>query len=241
MDFEKIKKDIKPNERLARATANIFLGKVNSLVQKNKINAAAVIGGSLAKGTFLKGDHDVDIFVKFPKEYDSGRLSDILEKVLKPLKPERVHGSRDYFIKIDKKMKYEIVPVYDIKSASEIVNITDASPLHFKWLKEQARKNPKLNDEIRLAKAFCKSAGVYGAESYIRGFSGHVLDILIVNYCSFTGLIKNASRWKKPQVIDICNIYKGDALQKLNKAKVESPLILIDPIQKEPTGCRRGV
>ena len=171
--------------------------------------------------------------MKFPKEYETGKLSDILEKILAPLKPERVHGSRDYFIKMDKKMKYELVPVYDIGHASEIVNITDASPLHFRWLRKQEQKNPKLNDEIRLAKAFCKSAGVYGAESYIRGFSGHVLDILIFNYGSFMGLARNAAKWKKPQVIDIYNIYKGEALQKLNEAKIISPLVLIDPIQPD--------
>lgn len=233
MDLERIKQKIRPDEKLAWRNAGKFLNAVNALIKKHKIKANAIIGGSLAKGTFLKGDHDVDVFVRFSKDYDTDKLADFLDKILKPMNPERVHGSRDYFIKMDKKMKYELVPVYDIDSAAEIVNITDASPLHFRWLRKQEQKNPKLNDEIRLAKAFCKSVGVYGAESYIRGFSGHVLDILVFNYGSFMGLIRNAAKWKKPQVIDIYNVYKGEALQKLNEAKTLSPLILIDPIQPE--------
>jgi tRNA nucleotidyltransferase (CCA-adding enzyme) len=233
MDLEKIKQRIRPDEKAVWKKAGVFLSKINAFIKKSKIKAIAVIGGSLAKGTFLKGDHDVDIFVKFPKEYETGRLSDILEKILKPLNPERVHGSRDYFIKTDKKMKYEIVPVYDIKNSGEIVNITDASPLHFQWLRKQEEENPELGDEIRLAKAFCKSAGVYGAESYIRGFSGHVLDILVVRYGSFMDFIRDAAKWKKPKIIDIYNVYRGEALRKLNRAKIMSPLVLIDPIQPD--------
>jgi len=233
MDLEKIKEKLKPDESAAWKEAGIFLKKVNDSIKKNKINAEAVIGGSLAKGTFLKGDHDVDIFVKFSKEYENEILSDLLEKILLPIKPGRVHGSRDYFVKVIRKMKYEIIPVYEIASADEIVNTTDASILHFKWLGKQSAKNPKIRDEIRLAKAFCKSAGVYGAESYIKGFSGHVLDILVVYYGSFMNLIKNCAKWKKPQVIDINNVYKGEALEKLNRSKTISPLVLIDPIQQD--------
>jgi len=233
MDLEKIKQKLKPDEKKIWDEAGRFLGNVNELIKKNKANAVAIIGGSLAKGTFLKGDHDVDIFVKFSKEYETGKLADILEAILKPLKAEKVHGSRDYFVKQHNGMKYEIVPVYDIKNKDEIVNITDASPLHFVWLKKQAEKNKSLIEDIRLAKAFCKSTGVYGAESYIRGFSGHVLDILVAYHGSFMKLVKNASKWKKPIVIDSYDFYKGQALEKLNRAKIESPLVLIDPIQPD--------
>ena len=206
---------------------------IKNEIKEKKVNATAVAGGSIAKGTFLKGDYDVDVFVKFSKKYKTDELSDILEKCIKKFKPERLHGSRDYFQIKEKGLVFEIVPVYDIKSADEIVNITDASTLHFKWVREQIKKNPNIADEIRLARAFCKANGVYGAESYIRGFSGHVLDILAIYSGGFIRLLKNASTWKEKQVIDFYNVYKGNALKELNRAKIDSPLILIDPVQPD--------
>ncbi|MBW3022630.1 CCA tRNA nucleotidyltransferase [Candidatus Woesearchaeota archaeon] len=233
MDLEKIKKKLRPDEKPIRKKVDEILKKLNKEIKAKKISAEAVAGGSIAKGTFIKGDYDVDIFVKFSKKYKTDKLADLLEKCIKKFRPERLHGSRDYFqIKVGR-LIFEIVPVYNINSADEVVNITDASPLHFRWVREQLEKNPHLADEIRLAKAFCKAQEIYGAESYIRGFSGHVLDIITIYYSSFTNLLKNASRWKEKQVIDFYDVYKGNALKKLNRSKTESPLIVIDPVQPE--------
>jgi len=233
MNLEKIKASIRPDEKAIMKKVDGFLEKINSAIKSKKINAAAVAGGSIAKGTFIKGDYDVDIFVKFSKEYATEKLSDILEKCIKKFRPERLHGSRDYFQIRQGKLVFEIVPVYNIKSSDEIVNTTDASTLHFRWVREQIGKNPNLADEIRLARAFCKAQGVYGAESYIRGFSGHVLDVLTIYYKGFESLLKNAAKWREKQVIDFYDVYKGNALKQLNKSKTESPLILIDPVQPE--------
>jgi tRNA nucleotidyltransferase (CCA-adding enzyme) len=97
---------------------------------------------------------------------------------------------------------------------------------------KKLKKNPGLADDIRLAKAFCKAANVYGAESYAKGFSGHVLDVLVIYYKGFIPLLKNAVKWKEHDVVDFNNHYKGKALQRLNKSKI-GPLIVIDPIQPE--------
>ncbi|MEM4336677.1 MAG: CCA tRNA nucleotidyltransferase [Candidatus Woesearchaeota archaeon] len=233
MDLEKIKQKIRPDEVVILKRVDSFLKKINEEIKKRKIKATAVVGGSIAKGTFIKGDYDIDIFVKFSKEYPNEKLSDILEKCIKKLKPERLHGSRDYFQIKKKELIFEVIPVYDIKSSNEAVNITDASTLHFKWVKEQIKRNPELKDEIRLARAFCKANGLYGAESYIRGFSGHVIDILTIYYGGFINLLKKASKWKEKEVIDFYNVYKGEALKKLNISKIQSPLIIIDPVQPE--------
>ncbi len=209
------------------------LDSINSEIKKKKIKARAVLGGSIAKGTFLKDDYDCDIFVKFNLSYRKKDISDLLEKILKIFpKAERIHGSRDYFNLKSNGINFEVVPVLNIKKAEQAVNITDCSPLHVKWVRDNLKKNPKLADDIRLAKAFCKSCNVYGAESYMRGFSGHVLDILVIYYKGFIPLLKNAVKWKEQEVIDFNNYYKGSALERLNKSKL-SPLIVIDPIQPE--------
>lgn len=204
-----------------------FLDSVNRSLKKNKIAAKAVLGGSYAKDTWLSGDYDVDVFVKFNLKYKDQSISDLLERALKSFKFERLHGSRDYFWVRDD-VKYELVPVLDIKKAKDAVNVTDFSPLHVAWVN---KKGKKFKDDIRLVKKFCKASKCYGAESYIRGFSGHVVDILTIYYGGFEKLIKSATKWSPKVVLDYNNALKGKALLVLNKSKTEGPLVLVDPVQ----------
>jgi len=192
-------------------------------------NTKILIGGSLGKGTWLKNVADVDIYVKFDiKEYNKKDISQILLKELKKkYKVDVVHGSRDYFHIFYNGLKFEIIPILDIKIAEEAENITDISPLHVKWVK----KHKKLANEIRLTKQFCKANGIYGAESYIRGFSGYVVEILTVHHKSFLKLVKSAAAWSGKTVIDTNRLLK-DPLREMNRSKIESPLVIVDPVQE---------
>ncbi|MFP4112143.1 MAG: nucleotidyltransferase domain-containing protein [Candidatus Woesearchaeota archaeon] len=219
--------------------------KIDELLKKRNISAKAMLGGSSAKGTFLKGQFDCDVFVRFSEEYRANNesLPDLLEPIIKKLtegKYQRVHGSRDYFqfssktrIKNANEIEFEIIPVLHIEDPKNALNITDSSPLHVNWIKNKIKQKSELKDQIILTKLFMKSQELYGAESYIRGFSGHVVDILTAYYGSFENLVKNSLEWKKKQIIDVENHYKNEkeALSKLNKAKI-SPLIVIDPVEK---------
>ncbi len=221
---------LRPDMKQIKPKADAVLKKVNEGLKKNKIKATAVAGGSYAKGTLIRDDYDIDIFVRFDYKYKDEDISKLLLTAIKPLKPQLVHGSRDYFhIKKDK-ITFEIVPVLDVKDPKKAVNVTDMSPMHVDWVKKQVRKNPGLADDIKLAKQFCKANKLYGAESYIMGFSGHVLDILVIYYKGFLNLLKNAAKWQDRIVVDTNNVYGGRALNELNKSKLVSPLIVIDPI-----------
>ncbi|MFH1770173.1 MAG: CCA tRNA nucleotidyltransferase [archaeon] len=227
--LSKIKKELKPDNRVITEVDDT-VKKINSLLKKEKIKADCVKGGSTAKGTFLKNDYDVDLFVRFDYSYKGKKISDILEPVLKKaFKIERVHGSRDYF-QIQNKLLFEIVPVLKITDYRKAANVTDMSPLHVTYVNKKLKENQR--DEIRLAKQFCKSAKVYGAESYIKGFSGHILDLLIIHYGSFEKLITAATKWKPKMVIDLEKHLK-DPIKQLDKAKTHSPLIIVDPIQPD--------
>ena len=207
--------------------------KVDALVQSviSRINvpkAKAKLGGSGAKGTWLAGTHDIDIYVCF--DYNayknkSDQLSDILQKRLKKCfkKLERLHGSRDYFQIKEDGFTVEIVPILKIANARQAKNITDVSQLHANYVKRNT--NEKLRNDIRKAKAFCKAAGVYGAESYIQGFSGYLAELLVIHYGSFGKLAKAAAKWKENKEIGS----KKD-VARLNPSKKTSPLIVIDPV-----------
>lgn len=225
--LEMIKKNIKPKEQIGEIEE--FLKDLNAQINREKIKASAVLGGSYAKGTHLAGDYDVDIFVKFSPSYADDEMSNLLERILKKWNPKRLHGSRDYFW-VHNAVRFEIVPVLDIKHRDDSRNVTDFSPLHVEWVNKNGKK---FKDDIRLCKQFCKAQRCYGAESYIRGLSGHVVDLLTIHFKGFVPLLKAAAKWKPKVVIDVPKAYKGDALLVLNKSKTQGPLIVIDPVQKE--------
>lgn len=222
IDISKIKLSDAQIEEVRKKTDD-FISRLNQRL--SRVGATAVIGGSAAKGTMVKDDFDCDIFVKFKKgtEDISEKLGDILGDAY-----SRVHGSRDYFQIQKEGINFELVPVLDIRYPAEAENVTDMSPLHVNWVKERIKKNPKLTDEILKAKVFCKAQRIYGAESFIGGFSGHVLDILIVYYGSFESLLKNSQSWARYKVIDV----EGhDSYEQINESKI-SPLIVIDPVDR---------
>jgi len=223
--------EILPDEKKVVAEAKQVVNNIQKELQRQQYKAKVMIGGSVAKGTFLRQDHDIDIFVMFDKKkYANSDLSAMLESTLKKLFPivTRIHGSRDYF-QVKHIRSYELVPILFIKKTKDAQNITDCSPLHVQWVK----KFPQLKNEIRLFKAFCKAVGVYGAESYIQGFSGHVVDILTIYYKGFVNVLKASQKWKAPVVLDYYKTHKGKVLQDLNVSKTQGPLILVDPIQPE--------
>ena len=168
-------KDVYPEIKKPEGVEN-FVKKLNSEIQRFEIKAEPVAGGSYAKGDYLNNP-DIDIFVIFDQEYKDKNLSKLLEKILSKFKPDLVHGSRDYF----HVGQFEVVPVLKINKAEDAQNITDVSPLHVKWVSKHIKD---MHDDIRLAKLFCKSAKLYGAESHVMGFSGYILncDIQVIVY-----------------------------------------------------------
>lgn len=208
--------------------------RLNTALHVAGIDAECVVGGSFAKGTFLKNDHDVDMFVRFDvRTYHDQPISDLLEPVLNSLFKgvERIHGSRDYF-QFENDFFFEVIPVLRIADYREAKNVTDMSPFHVDYVRRKIAKKPFLTDEIRLLKVFCKSVGVYGAESFVQGFSGHVIDLLVLHAGSFKALIQEASEWGDRVVIDSEGHHK-DPLKALNPSKLISPLVIVDPIQPD--------
>ncbi len=213
--------------------------KANAQLKKEKINARVFAGGSVGKGTWLPGISDIDIFILFKYELykdKSAQLSDFAARALKKAfkNIERLHGSRDYFSANYSGFYVEFVPVLEIKKPNEAKNLTDFSPLHVGWMRRKISRNKVgLMAEIRLAKQFFKAAGVYGAESYISGFSGHAIEILVVYYGSFIGLLRSAAKWQEAAIIDVEKKFKSkkDVFETMNKSKLQSPLILIDPVE----------
>lgn len=243
-EVEKILKkqiiEIKPPEEILDKIEYVykkFSKNLREKIKKKKINAEVFLGGSLAKSTIVKKDYyDIDIFVRFDKKYGDKKISNLLGKILGS-NAKKIHGSRDYYQTKEEKVLIEIIPVLKIKKPEDAENVTDLSYFHVNYLISKIKKNKNLIDEILLAKNFTYAQNVYGAESYINGFSGYALELLITRYKNFLNFIKEISKIniKKKLIIDINKFYKNEdqILTELNKAKKQSPIILIDPTFKE--------
>ena len=224
-------------ERIEKETEEI-IGLLRGEIARRKINAEVFLGGSFAKGTLVRKDkYDIDIFVRF--DWRSDEISNILEGIVKricrgrKINAKMTHGSRDYF-RIEKgKIIFEIIPVYNIKNPKEARNVTDLSYFHVNYVKRKLQGD--LTKEVMLAKQFCASCRVYGAESYIQGFSGYGLECLIIYYRSFEKMLKELVKVKERIILDPGKLFrkKEDVLFSINESKLQNPIVLVDPTWKE--------
>ena len=215
-----------------------FKEKIWEQIKKYKLDAVLFEGGSFAKKTIIKKDnYDIDMFIMFSEKFRGQNISKFTEKLLKGIQGTSIiHGSRDYF-KINKFKNFfiELIPVIKANDPKKAENITDLSYSHVKYINKKI-KNPKILDEIKIAKAFCYATKTYGAESYINGFSGYSLELLIYYYKSFLNFIKTMAKHKQGKIIiDIEKHYKNknDVLLDMNSSKLGSPIILVDPTYKQ--------
>ena len=212
-----------------------FVRHLEKRLKKLKIDAEIFVGGSFAKNTLIKKDkYDIDIFLRFDRKHKQ-EISNLIEKLLEKTEGVlKVKGSRNYFrFDATPTLFFEIVPVLKVKTPAEAENITDLSYSHVKYVNKKM-KSEKMLDEIRIAKAFCYANNCYGAESYIRGFSGYGLELLVYYYGNFLKMIKTLIKSKGKVIIDIEKYHrnKSAVLMDLNKAKLQSPIVLIDPTYK---------
>lgn len=225
---EKIK-EISPNSSKIKELENLSKRIIDEL---KKFNLNAFIGGSLAKKTLIKKEvQDIDIFVVFENENQIKELEKIISKTSFAKKTKKVHGSRDYFQIDFGQTKIELIPTIKINNQIPL-NVTDISLMHTNYIISKIKENPKISDEIKLAKTFCYANNFYGAESYLKGFSGYSLEVLIIHFNGFLNFLKKIN---KEKIIDPMKYYKNknQVYYELNSAKTKSPLIVIDPTYKE--------
>ena len=236
--LKEVLKNIEPSKEdleIIETSLKKFTDEIQEKIKKEKIEAEVFVGGSFAKGTLIKkGEYDIDIFIRFDKKYKN--ISELTQKILERKKDISViHGSRDYFrLKIKENIFFEIVPTMKVKNPKDAENITDLSYFHVKYVKNKLKSKETLND-VKIAKVFCYANNFYGAESYIGGFSGYGLELLIYYFGSFLKFVKNFENKKDKQIIDIEKNYKNknEILMNLNSSKLQSPVILIDPTYKQ--------
>jgi tRNA nucleotidyltransferase (CCA-adding enzyme) len=185
--------------------------------------------GSAARGTWLSGTHDIDVFISFPEETSRKDLEisglGIAREVAKHAEyAEDRHAEHPYLNIIYKGFDVDLVPCFRVASACQLKSAVDRTPFHNEFVKSRIKGT---EDEVLLMKQFMRGGGVYGSELRTQGFSGYLTELLIIYYGSFEKTVKAASSWKPGKKIDI--------MQHSELAHNE-PLVMVDP-----TDPRRNV
>ncbi len=193
-----------------------IISRIDLLAKSRGVKCKAILVGSAARGTWLAGDHDLDIFLAVPEESD---LSSALEiaRLVAPVHEEKyaehayIHACIDGF-------DVDLVPCYLLESACNIKSAVDRTPFHTQYI---SRHIAGLEDDVLLLKQFMKGVGVYGSELRVGGFSGYLSELLVLRYRSFMDTLHAASNWRPGETIDL----EGHAT-----LQHEDPLVVIDPV-----------
>ena len=215
--------DPKPPAELAREAALIeaavaariapspeFLARVDhvrtELVRRVEVAARerhsplvrAMVAGSAARGTFMTDRLDVDLFLLFPPDFPRDRLREeglaLGRAVLTD--PETRYAEHPYLRGRFEGFQVDAVPGFAIDDPSHPISAVDRTPFHQAYL--AARETPELVREVRLAKQFFRSVGVYGSEARTEGFSGYLIELLVVRFGSLRELLLAARHWRIP-------------------------------------------
>jgi tRNA nucleotidyltransferase (CCA-adding enzyme) len=190
-----------------------------------------VLGGSFAKGTWLKNDADIDIFVKISASTSFEEFEELAKRIgfesLRRYRPTIRYSSHPYIEAFVRGVRVNVVPCYDVE-LGKWKSAADRSPFHTQYIMENLDEQKR--NEVRVLKKFLKGSGVYGAEIATSGFSGYVAEVLILKFGSFRAVLEEISnmngRWgrDKKHVISIENV-DPDIIKTF-----DNRLIIIDPI-----------
>ena len=214
--------------KLISKVADTILDRARSVINENGVDAEAVLGGSYAKDTWLKGECDIDLFIKFLPDLKMDEFKqigmDLAKEILKGYETLVRYAEHPYLEGFVDGVRVNIVPCFNVKPRNWI-SAADRSPYHTEFIKAHLRE--ELKSEVRLLKKFIKARGVYGAEVKTRGFSGYVCEVLILRYGSFINTLEAFSDLNRGAVISLGEV-PADV-----KLRFQSPIIILDPVDSE--------
>lgn len=195
-------------------------------LEEKGIAAKVETHGSVARGTWISGDKDIDLFLILDPRLDRTYLHKTLDVVKRYLGTGWIESYAEHpYIRAEKEgFEVEFVPCFNFDPSRSIISSTDRTPLHTQYVNHNLKTEQR--DDVRLLKQFMRGVGVYGAEVKIGGFSGYLCELLIIKFKSFESALKAASSWKHSEVI---NLVENTDLNRLVK-KFKDPLIVPDPV-----------
>ncbi|MFZ0264545.1 MAG: CCA tRNA nucleotidyltransferase [Nitrososphaeraceae archaeon] len=211
------------NEKLTR-----IAHKVMELVRNypSLLITDVVSGGSFAKGTWVKGEADLDVFVKIDPSVDKVEFERLGMAIglqsLRKYKTQLRYSEHPYVEAFINGVRVNIVPCYDVEWG-KWKSAADRSPFHTEYINNHLDSHMK--QEVRLLKKFLKTVGIYGAQIAKGGLSGYVTEILILKYGTFVSTLQSIADIASARQIISVNKVDNDVLKTF-----ESNIVIIDPV-----------
>lgn len=188
--------------RRLQSAARSLRERAEAALDDLDVEADVLLVGSTARGTWLAGDRDIDLFVRFPPTLGRDRLEryglHVGHTVLEGGHEE--FAEHPYVKGAYQGFDVDCVPCYDVDSAAAIRSAVDRTPFHTAYLASQLDES--LAGEVRVAKAFLKGIGAYGSDLRTKGFAGYLAELLVLEHGGFRPLVEAAADWQPPVRFD---------------------------------------
>ena len=183
--------------------------EVEKAAKERGVEIDVRVEGSVAKNTWLSDCPEIDVFMQVPtttpKEAFGTVFMEIAKKATEGYTPIERFAEHPYLEVVVEGIYVNIVPCYKVKQ-DKWISATDRTPFHTNYIKPLLNK--QMSQEVRLLKRFMKGVGVYGAEIKVGGFSGYLCELLVLNYGSFSEVLRSATDWKTRTTIDYQKHYQ---------------------------------
>ena len=223
---KKVVPSMAERERMSQLSERLK-DQVQNILNKTGIGGNVSIQGSFARDTWLSGEADLDIFAAFPPTMDRREWTEkVLPEIRKGIRAKTIdrYAEHPYLEFHIDNIRVNVVPCYSVEKG-DWKSATDRTPYHTEYMKAHLTKEMRL--EARLLKRFTKGIRSYGAEIRVGGFSGMLVETLILHYRSFLETLVQASKWKP---VIFLEIEKPIGSQDSRAREFSSPLVVIDPI-----------
>lgn len=225
--IDAVRERVTPNEdereRLTRATERL-IARTETATSELPVETDIIRVGSTARGTWLPGDQDIDLFVRFPPDLSREDLESMGLKVGHAVLPDgrAEFAEHPYVTGKFESFDVDLVPCYRVESATDARSAVDRTPFHTEYV--EGIITPDLASDVRVLKGFLTACGIYGSDLRTEGFSGYLAELLVVEFGGVRPLIGSAADWRPP--IELNPADHGTR-------SFDHPLTVIDPTDPE--------
>jgi len=224
---ERVRGRVEPDED-ERATLDSaierLLKRAETATGDLPVEVDVVLAGSTARDTWLTGDRDIDIFLRFPTALDRAQLREYGLRAGHATLPEsrEDYAEHPYVVGEFEGFSIDVVPCYALDDATDTRSSVDRTPFHTRYVSN--RLDGAVASDVRVCKQLFTGIGVYGSDLRTRGFSGYLTELLVLEHGGFRPLVETAVSWQPPVRFDP----EGHGT-----ATFDDPLVVIDPTDPE--------